>query len=200
MSQFDTYLFNIDIPTGTPETGKLLVAEPFLREEHFCHAVILLLDHEPERATMGIVTNHPTTYTIDQLLPAVKRPDPVKVYCGGPVSTDRLYFVHTLGDLFPGARPICDGLWIGGDFDAVVRYVSDGYPVDGVLRFFLGYSGWEPGQLTDEIDSHVWAVTAPPAPELLLSNEGDTQWHMAVRLLGESHKAWRMYPRNLQSN
>lgn len=200
MKDFDSFLFNIDLPSRSPERGMLLVAEPFLREPHFCHSVVMLVDYSAEGTAMGIVVNQPTTYTLQQLLPSVSAAEPVRVYCGGPMSTDRLYFLHTLGDLFPGARRISDGLWIGGEFESMERYLADGYPVEGVIRFCLGYSGWEPGQLDQEIESHVWTVATPPAPEELLTSDGDAMWHKAVRSLGETFRTWQMYPRNLQSN
>ncbi len=200
MLDFDSLLFNIDIPTQTPDCGKLLVAEPFLREAHFCHSVILLVDYAPASSAMGIVLNQPTSYTLQQLVPDIAAAEPIRVYSGGPMSTDRLYFLHTLGDLIPGSRQIADGIWIGGDFDAMLRYLSDGYPTDGIMRFFLGYSGWDAGQLEQEMQSHVWATAAPAHADVLLGTEGDAMWHTIVRSLGDSFRGWQYYPRNIQNN
>ncbi|WP_289692515.1 YqgE/AlgH family protein, partial [uncultured Duncaniella sp.] len=164
MIDFESLIFNIDIDTRCiPRPGSLLVAEPFLRERYFHHAVICLVDYEPKGSAMGIVLNNRTTYTLQDILPSVTATDAIPVYCGGPMSCDRLYFMHTLGGLIPDSREIIPGLYIGGDFDTVLSIVNDGYAVDGHIRFFLGYavdghirfflgySGWDMEQLDGEL-------------------------------------------------
>jgi len=200
MLDFDALLFRIDMTARMARPGSLLVAEPFLRDSYFNHSVVVLVDYAIGGKAMGIVLNHPTGYTLQQLLSAVKAPEPVRVYCGGPMSCDRLYFVHTLGDLIPDARPIGDGLWIGGDFDSMLAYVNSGYPVEGVLRFFLGYSGWDTGQLDEELGQHVWAVADPISPETLLTHHEDSCWHAVVRSMGPEFRGWDFYPKNILSN
>ena len=153
-------LFDIDISTGVePGVGTLLVAEPFLKESYFNHGVVVLIDYEPPVSAMGVVVNNLTEYTLQELVEGVKVKDPIPVYCGGPVGSDRLYFMHTLGDLIPETRRIGDNLWLGGDFDALFEIINDGYDIDGHIRFFTGYSGWSPGQLEEEVSKRVWAVS-----------------------------------------
>lgn len=194
-------LFNIDIPSGhTPAEGKLLISEPFLHEEFFNHSVILLADYEKGGSAMGIVLNNPTRYKLQELISDVNVEDPIPVYCGGPVADDHLFFAHTLGDLIPETRPVCDGLWIGGDFEAVKRIVNDGYPLEGHLRFFLGYSGWSRNQLDTELSDNVWAVSNAPDPHVLLTGSGDSYWHERVRAMGEDYRGWLYHPRNPMDN
>lgn len=201
MIDFESLLFNIDIDTRRiPRAGSLLVAEPFLRERYFHHAVICLVDYEPRGSAMGIVLNNRTSYTLQDLLPAVTVEKPIPVYCGGPMSCDRLYFIHTLGDLIPSSREIAPGLHIGGDFDSMLSIVNDGYAVDGHLRFFLGYSGWGVEQLDEELLKSVWAVTDIPDLGSLLSGEEDSYWHNIVRSMGENYRGWLYHPRNPHAN
>lgn len=201
MIDFESLLFNIDISTrAIPRTGSLLVAEPFLRERYFHHAVICLVDYEPRGSAMGIVLNNRTSYTLQDLLPSVKSKIPVPIYCGGPMSCDRLYFMHTLGDLIPDFREITPGLSIGGDFDAMLSIVNDGYAADGHLRFFLGYSGWGVEQLDGELLKNVWAVTDIPSVTDILSGEEDAYWHRIVRSMGSRYRGWLYHPRNPHSN
>lgn len=201
MIDFESLLFNIDISTRSiPRPGSLLVAEPFLRERYFHHAVICLVDYEPRGSAMGIVLNSRTSYSLQDLLPAVKTARPIPIYCGGPMSCDRLYFMHTLGDLIPGSRKICNGLWIGGEFDTMLSIVNDGYLLDGHIRFFLGYSGWDAEQLDGELLKSVWAVTDIPSVDELLSGEEDAYWHRIVRTMGARYRGWLYHPRNPHSN
>ena len=201
MIDFESLLFNIDISTRCiPRAGSLLVAEPFLRERYFHHAVICLVDYEPRGSAMGIVLNNRTSYTLQDLLPSVTSKEPIPIYCGGPMLCDRLYFMHTLGELIPDSREVSRGLYIGGDFDTMLSIVNDGYPTDGNLRFFLGYSGWGVEQLDEELLKNVWAVTEIPSLPHLLVGEEDAYWHNIVRTMGKKYRGWLYHPRNPHSN
>lgn len=136
MKNIDTSFFKISTEKLSVKAGDLLIAEPFLGETWFNRAVISLIDHSVEDGTTGVVLNHPITSTLDEVLDGVNSDSHIKVYCGGPLSQDRLYFVHTLGDeIIPDARLYAPGLWIGGNFDAAIDYINEGYPTDGQIRF-----------------------------------------------------------------
>lgn len=199
---YKSLLFNIDIQSGNaPAPGALLVSEPFLREEYFSHSVIALIEYEPGSSAMGVVLNNESDYTLQELVEGVARKEPVPVYCGGPVGSDRLFFVHTLGDIIPGTQPLGEGLWIGGDFDAMLSIVNDGYELEGNIRFFLGYSGWSEGQLDDELARSVWAVSPiSGSPHDMLRGDGDSYWHRAVRALGHDFRGWLYHPQNPMAN
>lgn len=181
--------------------GAMLVAHPQLTQSCFNHAVIVLLDYGRDSGAMGCVLNYSTNFGLNDILENV-RYEGVPVFGGGPVGLDRLFFLHTLGeDILPGANVVTPGLWGGGDFDAVADYVNAGYTTEGELRFFLGYSGWEAGQLEDEIDEGTWAtLRMPDDPSELLRGDGDAVWHNAVRALGKEYRDWQLYPRNIHSN
>ena len=110
-------LCNIYIECRMPEKGSLLIAETFLRETLFNHAVIAMIDCEEGRGSMGVVLNRSTGHTLDTLAEGISRKVPV--FCGGPMSTDRLFYIHTLGDIIPGASSIVEDLFVGGDFSAI---------------------------------------------------------------------------------
>lgn len=180
----------------------MLVAEPFLTETYFNHGVITLVDYSAEDGSLGLVMNNPTGHSLDEFLDGVKDGTDVPVYCGGPIGQDRMVFMHTLGDaVFPGAKEFAPGLYLGGDFDSAIDYVNNGYPVEGVIRFFIGYSGWDAAQLAEELDNEVWAVTDAPCDlSMLLRDDDDRYWHRFVRRLGPVCRAWRFFPRDLRAN
>lgn len=200
MIDFDNTIFNIDIPGGKPDIGALLISEPFLREDYFHHSVICIADYAPDSTAMGIVLNRLTGYTLQNIIEGVKIEKPVSVYCGGPMANDRLFFLHTLGEVIPGCRKIKDNLFVGGDFEAVREYVNLGYPLEGYLRFFLGYSGWSRLQLDEEINNRVWAVTESTDYSSMLTGSEDPYWHRYVRMLGKRFRGWRFHPRNPHAN
>lgn len=200
MIDFDKTLFSIDSAGGTPKIGSLLISEPFLREDYFHHSVITLVDYEPGHTAMGVVMNRLTAFTLQGLLAEVTRRDPIPVFCGGPMSSDRLYYLHTLGDIIPDSRPVADGLFLGGDFSEMIRYVNSGFQIEGYVRFFVGYSGWSRLQLEEELKNKVWAVADTHDFQTLLSGNEDSYWHRYVRSLGAQFKGWLFHPRNPHAN
>lgn len=200
MINFESVIFNIDICKRVPHPGTLLVAEPFLREQYFNHAVICLIDYAIGKESMGIVLNRATGYTLNSLVSKVTVKTDIPVFCGGPMSCDRLYFIHTLGDIIPDSREIRPGLYIGGDFNAMLDYVNSGYPIEGKIRFFIGYSGWDIGQLDGELRKNVWAVTDITDNSSLLSGEENQYWHNLVRSMGKSYRGWLYHPQNPMMN
>lgn len=200
MSDFDSSLFRINIPTPPPQAGSLLVAEPFLREEHFNHAVIKLVEHTPGKSSMGIVLNKPTGYTLGDAVEGFDDEVEIPIYCGGPVACDRLFYLHSLDNEIPGGREVSPGLFLGGDFERVKAYVNMGFPTENAIRFFVGYSGWDPGQLNEEIDSHVWAVAPDITNKELLAETGESFWYRIVRSMGTPYRNWLFHPVNPQLN
>lgn len=200
MNTLDSIIFNIKMSSATPHAGALLVAEPFLRESYFNHAVICLVNYEKGKGVMGVVLNKMTRYTLGELVSAIMVECEIPVFCGGPMSQDHLYFIHTLGDAIPGSRHIIDDLYIGGDFDMVVDLINSGYDVSGSIRFCLGYSGWDAGQLEDELRKGVWAVTDIPDSNNLLVGQENGYWHSMVRSMGEKYRGWLYHPQDPRMN
>lgn len=203
MKDLDTSFFNprtIKLPV---RSGHLLVAQPFLDEVWFSRAVISVIDYDKEVGATGVVLNNNMNYTLAEVLDGVNdRGREVPVFCGGPLCQDRLYFIHTLGpEIIPGTRHYAPGLYIGGDFDHAVSYINTGYPADGMIRFFIGYTGWSGGQLEKEIESNTWAVVPGGYdPSDILTSQGAPFWHRTVRAMGPSYRSWQFIPADIRAN
>lgn len=202
MRDLRTSILKIKTVKAAATQSSLLVAEPFLTESYFNHSVIMLVDYNDGEEALGLVMNNATGHTLDEYLDGVAPQTDVPVYCGGPIGEDRMVFMHTLGEtVFPGARLFAPGLYLGGDFEAAIDYVNQGYPTEGFIRFFIGYSGWSAGQLNDEINEGVWAVTDAPAErDGLLRLSADAYWHRTVRRMGDAYRPWRFFPRDPKAN
>ncbi len=137
MKDITTNLFRVKSSSQPPAVGGLLVAEPFIHESYFNHGVVSLIDYVPDEGATGVVMNNRTEYQLNELLEGIETRIQIPVFCGGPLGQDRLYFLHTLGsEIIPNARRYAPGIYIGGDFDAIISYVNAGYPVDGAVRVF----------------------------------------------------------------
>lgn len=200
MNDLDSLLFNIEFNKCLPIAGDLLIAEPFLREEYFCHAVICIINDPTQSNTMGLVLNKPTKYLLSDLIPDISVSNNFTIFCGGPLSNDRLYYIHTMEDIIPDSQRICNGLYIGGDFRTIIDLINLKKISNNQIRFFLGYSGWDIGQLEDEIMQNVWAVTTPQNINHLFNDENDKYWHKYVRTMGDEYRGWLYHPENPQYN
>lgn len=147
----DMHVFQVESNKVLPQQGSILISSPFMNDYHFTRAVVLLIEHNDE-GSMGIIMNKDFRYHIllNDLIPELEFAQRVPVYKGGPVSRETIFFLHTLKDL-EGALPLGNGLYLNGDFNAVQQYILDGKPIEGVIRFFAGYAGWDHGQLAKEI-------------------------------------------------
>ena len=96
-----------------PNKGDLLIAEPsIIGDISFNRSVVLLADHT-DKGSIGFILNKILDYTLNDLIPEVK--GDFKVYNGGPVEQDNLYFIHKVPDLIPESIEISHGIYWGGD-------------------------------------------------------------------------------------
>ena len=166
-----------------PEPGKVLLAEPFMADPHFGRKAILLCEHN-EEGSFGFVLNNFIEVGLNELLddlPAVK----CRLSLGGPVKNSNLYYLHTIKGA-PDAITVKPGLFMGGDFDWVRTLLDAGVQLEGKLRFFIGYAGWTPGQLEDEIKSRSWFVTNADIDTIMSTeSEDEALWKSLVTEMGE---------------
>ena len=168
---------------GQPQTGTLLLAEPFLLDPNFKRAAIALVDHHDE-GTVGFVLNATTETRVSDLLEGF--PDFAgHISIGGPVQQDTLHFVHTLGNLLDDAHAVHGYLYWGGDFEQLTLFIREGIADTSNVRFFLGYSGWSPGQLAEECSEKTW-VYGELTPDLVFATPPDQVWPKAMRRLGHT--------------
>lgn len=177
-----------------PEKGDLLIAEPLLQEKVFKRSVIMLLEEDSQKGHVGLVLNKPTSITLKDLFPEWEAGEFVKVYCGGPVESDRLFMMHSLGDIFEGAMEIAPDLYVGAKVEDMLAFVNENPDIEGKMRFFLGYSGWIAGQLSSEIKHHTWALNHHSDTRMLLRGKGNTYWRREVERLGEDYRSWLVVP------
>jgi putative transcriptional regulator len=169
------------------EAGTLLAAWPDLMDPNFMHSVVLVCQHSEEGA-YGLVTNRATQFKASDLLtdhPTLKESD-FPVFLGGPVDHTTLQFLHTVPDEIPGGLCLDGKLWLGGELDALGRFVThERARALGCVRVFLGYSGWGAGQLESELAIGSW-IPAPPAMEAIFGEEGESTWRRVVRSIGRA--------------
>ncbi|MBT8304097.1 MAG: YqgE/AlgH family protein [Bacteroidia bacterium] len=184
--------------TLKPEKGSLLIAEPsIIGDLSFNRSVVLLADHSDE-GSIGFILNKPLEYTINDLVPEMK--SNFKVYNGGPVEQDNLYFIHKIPDLIPDSIEISLGIFWGGDFSKVVELMEANKIQDKDIRFFLGYSGWDKDQLESELNSNSWVVLENIYKDEIMAKCCDSFWKEKMLELGGNYSIWSNAPENPSYN
>lgn len=175
-----------------PKKGNLLIAEPsIIGDVLFNRSVILLADHSNE-GSIGFVLNKPLNYTLEDLIPEVKAP--FKIYNGGPVEQDNLYFIHKIPNLIPNSTEISFGLYWGGNFDVALKLINEGKIKANEIRFFLGYSGWASFQLEFELEANSWIVSENIYEKSIIEKTEGNFWKEKMLELGDQYSIWANAP------
>ncbi len=180
-----------------PEAGKILISEPFMMDPHFRRSVVLVVEHSMQ-GTVGFVLNQETEVTVPDIIPGFPMFD-ARIRMGGPVQTDTLHFIHRIPHLIEGGLEIEKGLFWGGDFDLLRVKINLGLVNINDVMFFLGYSGWEHGQLEEEIDQNSWIVASTQCDQIF-NEDHDDFWKDAVKSLGQKYAHIANFPENPQWN
>jgi len=190
-------IFRIRTNNVAPQKGRILIAEPFLPGSYFNRSVIFLVAHS-DKGAVGFILNKKVDLAIHDILPGF----PVfegDVYLGGPVSTDSIYFIHKLGKKLPGSIHVLGNLYWGGDFDVLKQQISNGMIQPSEIRFFVGYSGWDSGQLEREIKEDSWLVTDVDE-EIVMADLHHESWADFVKKAGQRYSVWEHFPENPAMN
>ena len=181
-----------------PKKGDLLIAEPaIIGDIAFNRSIVLLADHNKD-GSIGFILNKPLEFNISDLIPEIEAS--FRVYNGGPVEQDNLYFIHKVPDLIPDSIEISLGIYWGGDFKKVVELISTGELSEKNIRFFLGYSGWDANQLSEELKSNSWVVTENIYKKAIIEKDCEAFWKEKMLEFGGEYSIWSNAPENPNLN
>ncbi|MDM7459885.1 MAG: YqgE/AlgH family protein [Paracoccus sp. (in: a-proteobacteria)] len=170
-------------------TGKILIAMPGMADPRFQRSVVLICAHSEEGA-MGLMLNRPLpdidfSDLLEQLgIEADDGTRRIEVRFGGPVEPGRGFVLHKVpehGDDPEGRLRISRGLAMTTTRDILEDLARGLGPDRAVLA--LGYAGWGPGQLEDEVLANGW-LTGEGAEDLIFAPSDDDKWSVALRGLG----------------
>ena len=180
-----------------PAPGILLIADPFLKDPNFIRTVVFLCEHR-EEGSFGFVLNRKFEQTLDELLDDMEG-FKLPVYLGGPVQMDTLHFLHQYPEEIPGSLKITDGIFWGGEMGKVVSLIRQGRIDTNKIRFYIGYSGWNDGQLKDELNEKTW-LTVEATRKLVFHKKYDEIWKDSLRHLGGDYEIMVNFPIDPQLN
>src|ERR1700730_16112235 len=174
--------------------GQMLIAMPSMGDERFARAVIYMCAHSPDGA-MGIIVNQPAAHISFsdllvqlEVLPAAdlillpQQAGGVKVLKGGPVDTQRGFVLHS-ADFFieNSTLPIDEGVCLTATLEILKAIARGSGPRSAILA--LGYAGWAPGQLENEIQHNGWLHCAAD-PDLIFGADTEGKYALALKKIG----------------
>lgn len=174
--------------------GQFLIAMPSMADSRFEHSVIYLCSHSDQGA-MGLVVNQVARHlSLEELLiqldivndeGAIRLPPKVRgmnVHKGGPVEIERGFVLHSDDFMLnQSTLAIDNGICLTATLE-ILRAMAQGTGPDHAM-LALGYAGWAPGQLENEIQANGW-LTVPADPDILFDADFETKWRRALGLLG----------------
>ena len=167
-------------PTLTPV---LLVSMPQMLDPNFSRTVVLLAEYGKHGA-FGIVVNRKMAEPAHEVIraePPIDIQKDVHLYVGGPVEPNRAWVLTRHRELDGDALEIAGEVYLSAAPE-LIRHTLSSHP-DPHVRLVVGYAGWAPGQLDEELAGSSWLM-APVQPDLLFDTPIDAMWETAIRRLG----------------
>jgi putative transcriptional regulator len=166
-----------------------LVAAPQLRDPNFEGAVVLMIEHANDEGSLGLIINREASVDLSMIVREMKLdiPEPAElpedspVLCGGPVALERGWVLHSPDWSGPHTRHVDESLSVTSSLDVLQAIVAGRGPQK--YRFFLGYSGWGPDQLVEEIKAGSW-INVPFCVDLIFDTPLAEIWSEALSRLG----------------
>ncbi|GJL89151.1 MAG: UPF0301 protein [Minwuia thermotolerans] len=177
----------------TDETGdgdslqaQLLIAMPSMQDERFQRSVIFMCSHTADAGAMGLMINKqlPNLQFADlakQLDIEAGNSPPITMHFGGPVETGRGFVLHSDDYHRDATVPMAEGVSMTATVDILRAMASGVGPGEAILA--LGYAGWAPGQLEQEIQRNDWLHCTADS-DLIFEVALDSKWEAAVRRIG----------------
>lgn len=183
---------------NNPGKGVLLLSDPFGMDTHFTRSVVLICNHD-ENGSFGFVLNNYIDLSAGELndgLQSFKG----RVSVGGPVDKGNLYYIHRFGSIIDGSEHITDDLYFGGSFDEILEQIKLNAENEKKVRFFIGYSGWDEGQLEEELSQNSWVVVNNHSMEQIMNTHHQNLWKDVMALQGTKFRLLSDFPLNPENN
>jgi putative transcriptional regulator len=176
-------------PSGLNLANHFLIAMPSMEDPVFGGTVVYVCEHN-DKGVLGVVINKPTDMTMDVLFDRIDLTlsEGIKnsvcsapIMFGGPVQDDRGFVLHSPSGRYSSSLEVTDQVAFTTSID-VLEAVANG---EGPQRMLvsIGYAGWSPGQLEEEISRNGWLTVGADA-RVLFDLPVEERYNAAIKLLG----------------
>lgn len=170
--------------------NQFLISMPSMAESSFSQTVTYICEHDAEGA-MGLIINRPTEVPLDEIFEQLEIDNATRahakqpIYSGGPVQTDRGFILHEseAHKKWDSTIKIGDNISLTTSKDILAAIARDEGPENCLVA--LGYAGWSPGQLEQELGDNFW-ILAPANEDIIFNTPFHDRLQAAVAQLGIS--------------
>lgn len=177
-----------------PAAGRILISVPFYNDPFFNRSVVFLIEND-EQNCVGLIINQPIKFKINEVIKDINLED--NIYAGGPVMHESAFAFHNY-PLCDSCDSILPNIYVGYD-DEFISFLEKNPDSPVKFKFFVGYAGWAPHQLENELQNKMWIVSTADE-QLLLDTPAENIWEKAVRALGEEYLHWLKMPVHISDN
>jgi putative transcriptional regulator len=182
----------------TPKRGDLLISEPFLPDPNFERTVVLICENN-EDGSIGFILNKPSLVNLDDVFEELGN-FKKKLLVGGPVQQDSMHFIHRSLTNVDGGTKIGEGIYWGGNFEQLKILMKENRVDPGDVLYFLGYSGWAPGQLDEELRENSWIVSPDATAAQVFGLDPELLWQEVLKNMGGKYRMFSNYPTDPRLN
>ena len=175
--------------------GTILVAKPTLSNDIFQRSVILITEHV-ESGSIGFILNRSSHLPISIFVAEMEANS--IVFEGGPVDTENIYYIHKRPDLIRNSEWISGDVYWSGVYEDVRDAINNEMIKDDEIKFFIGYCGWSPKQIVNELDENSWEITDLDFD--LFENWNSDLWKKLMKELGGENLIWLNTPADPSMN
>ncbi len=173
-----------------------LIADPFLKDLNFKRSVVFICEHNDD-GSFGLIQNEPTHYFLHHLFDNIYIEN-IPVFKGGPVGLNTIHFLHQFPTV-PNCVKLSNDLYWGGDIETITRLINSNQIDLQKIKFFIGYSGWSPKQLAEEMSEKTWLISEVNT-NIIFKSKPHEIWKDALKFLGGEFEQLINYPIDPQLN
>ena len=138
------------------KAGIYIKSTAMLNGSFFEHTTILIVEHNKD-GNIGFVTNKSFGKSLHELI-EFNHSKPFPLMDGGPVDRDHLFVLHKRPDIIEGGKEIPNGLYFSGNMEQVVEAINTMATGKEEIQIFIGYCGWDAGELEAELEEGSWLI------------------------------------------
>jgi len=138
---------------GTFIKSTSLLDDSFFKDTH-----VFITEYD-EKGAVGFIINKLFPRALNEL-EEFRHSPAFALYDGGPVDREHLFMIHRRPDLISGGNAAVNNLYVGGNIKDAVKYINNKTLTENDIRLFIGYCGWDAGELEAEIAEGSWEYSS----------------------------------------
>lgn len=177
--------------------GKILISSPNLLSDMIFYKSIILIVDKTEDGLTGLILNRRTDLFISKDIKSIRKVK-IDLYYGGPVSNNHYYLLKSESDHLESIK-IDKNLYWGNNLEYLFDQIENGLIDQQDVILFQGYSGWNLGQLDNEIENNSWIVISDQIENVFNFKENNS-WNKIIKTLGKKYRIWSNSPDDITLN